>query len=97
MLDLISRQQVIDSLYDWSNHTMTDAETWHLRQVIGDIKSMPSVQPERKTGRWIKEHWMSDKVRECSACHVTQSVTTWRGVANFKYCPYCGAKMEAEE
>ena len=44
--DLISRQAVIDSLYDWSNHSMTYAETWHLRQIIGDIKSMPSVNPK---------------------------------------------------
>lgn len=46
MSDMIERQAVIDALYDWSNHSMTDAETWHLRQVIGDIKSMPSAQPE---------------------------------------------------
>ena len=44
--DLISRQAAIDALYDWSNHTITDAEAWHLRQVIGYIKSMPSAQPE---------------------------------------------------
>ena len=44
--DVVSRQEVIDKLYDWSNHSMTDAEAWHLRQVIGDIKSMPSAQPE---------------------------------------------------
>lgn len=50
MSDLIERQDAIDALYDWSNHTMTDAEAWHLRQVIGDIKSMPSAQPEQ---RWI--------------------------------------------
>lgn len=47
MSDLIDRQAVIDALYDWSNHSMTDAETWHIRQVIGDIKSMPSAQPEQ--------------------------------------------------
>lgn len=44
--DCISRQAVLDSLYDWSNHSMTDAETWHLRQVMGDIKSLPSVTPQ---------------------------------------------------
>lgn len=44
--DLISRDAVIDSLYDWSDHSMTDAETWHLRQVIGDIKSLPSFNPQ---------------------------------------------------
>ena len=46
MDDLISRQAAIDALYDWSEHSMTDAEAWHIRQVIGDIKSMPSAQPE---------------------------------------------------
>lgn len=48
MEEYISKLKVIDMLYDWSNHTMTDAETWHLRQVIGDIKSMPSAQPEQR-------------------------------------------------
>lgn len=49
--DLISRQAAIDALYDWSEHSMTDAEAWHLRQVIGDIKSMPSAQPEPLTDK----------------------------------------------
>jgi hypothetical protein len=50
MSDLISRQAAIDALYDWSEHSMTDAEAWHIKQVIGDIKSLPSAQPEQ---RWI--------------------------------------------
>jgi len=45
--DYISRQAAIDALYDWSEHSMTDAEAWHIKQVIGDIKSLPSAQPER--------------------------------------------------
>lgn len=48
MQDLISRQAAIDALYDWSEHSMTDAEAWHIRQVIGDIKSLPSAQPEQR-------------------------------------------------
>ena len=47
MDDLISRQAAIDALYDWSEHSMTDAEAWHIKQVIGDIKSLPSAQPEQ--------------------------------------------------
>lgn len=38
--DAVDRKSVIDSLYDWADHSMTDAEAWHLRQVAGDIKSM---------------------------------------------------------
>ena len=48
MDDLISRQAAIDALYDWSEHSMTDAEAWHIKQVIGDIKSLPSAQPEQR-------------------------------------------------
>lgn len=46
--DCISRQAAIDALYDWSEHSMTDAEAWHIKQVIGDIKSLPSAQPEQR-------------------------------------------------
>lgn len=48
--DNISRQAAIDALYHWSEHSMTNAEAWHIKQVIGDIKSLPSAQPEQ---RWI--------------------------------------------
>lgn len=43
--DCISRSAVVDALYDWSEHSMTDAESWHIRQVIGDIKSLPPAEP----------------------------------------------------
>ena len=72
--DIISRQAVIDALYDWSEHSMTDAEAWHVKQVIGDIKSLPSAQSEQ---RWIpfktrpltkeekKEHPEWDGILDC--------------------------------
>lgn len=41
MSDYISREAVIESLQDWKDHCMTDAEEWHIRQVIGDVKSLP--------------------------------------------------------
>ena len=55
--DTISRQAALDALYDWSEHSMTDAEAWHIRQVIGDIKSMPSAQQwiPWNSGRFPKE------------------------------------------
>ena len=69
MSDLISRQAAIDALYDWSEHSMTDAEAWHIKQVIGDIKSLPSAQPEQ---RWIP--WDSGKFPEESG---TYTVTAY--------------------
>ena len=41
--DTVDRQSVIDSLYEWADHCITDAEAWHLRQVAGDIKSMEGI------------------------------------------------------
>lgn len=38
--DMVSRQAVIDELMTWDGHCITDAEQWHLRQVIGSIKSI---------------------------------------------------------
>jgi len=74
--DCISRQAVIDSLYDWSNHSMTDAETWHLIQVIGDIKSMPSVTPqlsselEKNSKKLEKDFGESDCISRTDAIRV---------------------------
>ena len=39
--DMIRRQDVIDELMTWEGHCITDQEEWHLRQVIGSIKSIP--------------------------------------------------------
>ena len=44
--DLVGRQDVIERLEYWKDHEMTQAEGWHLRQVIGDIKSMPGIMQE---------------------------------------------------
>lgn len=42
---LASIDDVISRLESWEGHTMTDAEAWHLRQVIGDIRSLPRFVP----------------------------------------------------
>lgn len=54
-------------------------------------------QPERKHGKWVKEYWNGEHTRKCSACNITQTVTTYMGKVNFNYCPYCGAKMENDD
>ena len=50
-------------------------------------------EEEQRTGKWIKKYWHTENTRECSACHVTQSVTVVGDKVMYKYCPYCGAKM----
>ena len=85
MDDLISRQAAIDALYDWSNHTITDAEAWHLRQVIGYIKSMPSAQPERMTNRqWIDFLSVQFDISRTSAKEMLHGMMQWKKEDNFK-------------
>lgn len=83
---------------------ITDVDFEHTNEITFHTKHgkevkfvKASTQPERKRGKWKKEYWHSEYTRECSVCHVTQTVTTYRGKVNFKFCPYCGAKMEVED
>ena len=61
------------------------------------IEMLPSVQPERKTGHWIKTaRW--GRVYYCDQCRNYldfDGVNAGRGSTNF--CPNCGAKMERGE
>lgn len=56
------------------------------------IKNMPTIEPEQKEGRWIHKYWHGDYIRECSACHVTQTVTVYKGKVKYNFCPYCGSR-----
>lgn len=47
-------------------------------------------------GKWIEEWWHGEKTRKCSVCNLTQTVNAYKGEVKFKYCPYCGAKMDAQ-
>jgi hypothetical protein len=71
MDDVISRRVAIDAL-DCINGT---------EEVL---RSLPSAQPERKTGRWIDDN--------CSEC----GQYVFHGDAR-NFCPNCGAKMLKED
>lgn len=71
------------------------ADSWIDKAYDVAIKALE--EPERKTGRWIKEYWNGEYTRKCSACNITQTVTIYRGKVNFNYCPYCGADMRGDE
>ncbi len=76
---------------------------------IGKVCDAPTIEPERKTGKWIKVHGYctpgGDPVWACSECgkgiHVygIEHGTYGADIADdqWKACPNCGAKMEVEE
>lgn len=55
---------------------------------------LPSAEPDRKTGKWIKK-WTSIN---CSVCKKCSWSLCWENtVRHFKYCPNCGTRMVGEE
>ena len=45
-------------------------------------------------------NWLNNGIGEggttatCSSCHITQTVNVYDGQIKYRYCPYCGARME---
>ena len=66
-----------------------------LSDAMDAIRDLPSAQPERKKGKWIKTdngHVEYDAV--CSECGFDWM---WSDKGYFKYCPHCGADMREGE
>ena len=91
--DTISRQAVFDQMYEWMN-------TCEYRKVnatdyfINRINKLPPVNPQPKTGHWIRELIRNEKggcigaKRICSKCNNDNKHDEY-----MHYCPNCGAKM----
>ena len=61
-------------------------------------QKLPSVQPEREKGKWLKAGTrMGIPLFECSLCECGDEVPTVMGKPSYNFCPYCGADMRGEE
>ena len=106
MDDLISRAEAIRWVKTECNpYGKPTLEFESGKKVIEHLEQMPSAQPERKHGKWIKhakgfwtfvnangerDGWLPDY--ECSECGS-------RGhdmICVYNFCPMCGAEMEME-
>ena len=54
------------------------------------IKHMPTIEPERKRGKWI---YNSPVTMKCNQCGLVIKDWDWH---RFKYCPNCCADMRDE-
>jgi hypothetical protein len=87
--DAISRQAVLDAMYELCNTEETLGENpWrdnpHIDVIIDAIGDLPSVTPQQKVGKW---EIVTCDLYMCSKCY---------GKYTYKsnFCPNCGAKME---
>ena len=86
--DAISREAVLDALHVEGRPTKRFDYVIEVRR---DIKALPPVTPQPKTGHWIKTKEQDNAepliLWKCSECLTVQRLKT-------KYCPNCGAKMK---
>lgn len=87
MDDLISRQGMCDSLNKYRIEKMLEGKDVSLVwECIDKVLQEPSAQ---RTGRWIEHRDYPRLAYLCSECNHFTTVESY-------YCPYCGAKMEAD-
>ena len=91
MSDLISRQAAIEAIKGRFSMPVDNL----IAEVIGDL---PSAQPERKKGHWIRHDEIKNVYGgiyiECSECGEKYVV---RHILDEKYCRNCGADMRGEQ
>ena len=91
--DCISRQAAVDAACDGADEWYGSRDKWRDKFITEYIEALPSAQPERKKGKWIKTDKHDIYYQpgyKCSACGV---LTTCHG----GYCPNCGADMRGED
>ena len=84
MSEYIDRKALRDTLYD------ADAITMNGVKILNQFPPA-DVAPVRH-GNWCWE----GRFRACSICGSYVEFTETLGASHWKYCPYCGAKMDLE-
>lgn len=57
--------------------------------ILEEINKMPTIDPQRKTGRWTKAYDGNDGHVKCTGCFKTYD---WISQAQYyNYCPNCGS------
>lgn len=94
MSDLIRREDVLTVLCFCEETKMMLCKD--LRKILEKIDAIPSAEPERQKGKWIKVgHWgRSYKCNQCGNFLDFDGVNAGRGDANF--CPNCGTDMRGK-
>ena len=98
MDDLISRWSAIDAFERFIHELGIQDEPYNYGEMALCKANVPSVQPERKAGKWERHYSRpgvyADLCWHCSLCGY-KSADNWAN--KFKYCPDCGADMRGGE
>ena len=86
----IDGDALIDKYGEW--YTEEGTEEGYIGTIKGIVDGMPTIEPERKTGKWIDQITCSECGWEMFDDVVCSPNRVW-----FPYCPNCGSKMEEGE
>ena len=93
--DLIRRSDALGCFHDWIDK-YGDVHTPDEMAEYRAIEELPSVEPERKKGKWIDAVLPNDNgglpVQVCDQCNTFFPLAYTGG--GHRFCPKCGAKME---
>lgn len=96
--DCISRKALLDAIYQ--KEYGTDYYDGNMLNIpyIDLIKSLPSVNPAERVGRWIElKDGYDDEYYECTICGTPLDTIVGTPDDNgFNFCPFCGCRMKGE-
>ena len=92
--DLISRQAALD-IFDDYNVSVENGELEAYSRDRKRLCELPSVQPERKKGRWLADNRPGGGFWVCSCCKFPSEA--FAANVLYKFCPNCGADMRGEQ
>ena len=64
--------------------------------VLNKIDDAPTIEPERKKGKWHTRIYSKVEMMVCSECQSEFSYDAETGVSDYNFCPNCGADMRGD-
>ena len=90
--DAVNRQKLLNDLGElitaWKKYPVMAEQIKGVETAIGYVKTIPSVAPKRKTGKWIHSDF-SHEFLQCSECGRGRYFCS-------NFCPNCGADARSE-
>ena len=100
--DLISRQAVLKHIEKIRQKAQMMDDTRRASIIMNGmylcekaVMNQPSVQPERKRGRWLPDNRPGGGFWVCSECKFPSEA--FAANVLYKFCPNCGADMRGEQ